>query len=136
MSIVKAFDIAFNKMKTRKWDWIYVVVDIHDTIIKGDYNNETFDYYPYAKEVLQILSKREDIVLILWSSSHSKQLKEYYSNFIKDNIDFDFINENPIELTNYLQDFSKKFYFNVGIDDKFGFIPEIEWKELYNYLIK
>lgn len=32
------------------------------------------------------------------------------------------------------QDFSEKLYFNVGIDDKFGFDPETDWTEVIEAL--
>jgi hypothetical protein len=27
-----------------------------------------------------------------------------------------------------------KFYYDIGIDDKFGFDAEIDWKEIYDFL--
>ena len=45
MDIGKAFEVAFNRMKEKNWEKIYVVVDIHDTILRACYENEeTFDY--------------------------------------------------------------------------------------------
>jgi hypothetical protein len=35
-----------------------------------------------------------------------------------------------------LSDFTEKTYFNVGIDDKFGFDAEIDWKITYDYLVE
>ena len=32
--------------------------------------------------------------------------------------------------------FDEKTYFNVGIDDKFGFDAETDWEILYNYLVE
>ena len=78
MNIIKSFDIAFKKKDERGWEKIYVVVDMHDTIIKADYNNTSFTFFPYAQETLSLMSKRDDIVLILWSSTHDKQMLDYY----------------------------------------------------------
>ena len=68
MDIGKAFEVAFNRKKEMNWEKIYVVVDIHDTILRACYENEeTFDYYPYAREALQLMTSRDDICMILWS---------------------------------------------------------------------
>ena len=42
MDIKKAFDVAFNRKKEKNWEKIYVLVDIHDTIIRACYENEAF----------------------------------------------------------------------------------------------
>ena len=77
MDIGKAFEVAFKRKKEKNWERIYVVVDIHDTILRACYENEeTFDYYLY--EV--------------------------------------------------------KLYFNVGIDDKFGFEAETDWVKVIEVL--
>ena len=60
MDIGKAFEVAFNRMKEKNWEKIYVVVDIHDTILRACYENEeTFDYYPYARKALQLMTNRD-----------------------------------------------------------------------------
>ena len=59
MDIAKAFEIAFNRKKAKNWEKIYVLVDIHDTILRACYENEeTYNYYPYAKEALHIRGGR------------------------------------------------------------------------------
>ncbi len=35
MDIGKAFEVAFNRKKEKDWEKIYVVVDIHDTILRA-----------------------------------------------------------------------------------------------------
>ncbi len=56
MDIAKAFEVAFNRKIEKNWEKIYVVVDIHDTILRACYENEeTYDYYPYSKEALQLM---------------------------------------------------------------------------------
>ena len=77
MDIGKAFEVAFNRMKEKNWEKIYVVVDIHDTILRACYENEeTFDYYPYAREALQLMTNRDDICMILWSGCYDEQSSE------------------------------------------------------------
>ena len=106
-----------------------MVVDIHDTILRACYDDEeTYDYLPSAKQALQMMSLRKDICLILWSSSHHDKLMEYTRHFLDDGIRFDYINENPEVDNTRLQNFEEKLYMNVGLDDKFGFDGETDWK--------
>ena len=86
MDIAKAFEVAFNRKIEKNWEKIYVVVDIHDTILRACYENEeTYNYYPYSREALQLMTNREDICLILWSGCYNEKnipshLREYISN--------------------------------------------------------
>ena len=50
--------------------------------------------------------------------------KPYIKVFEENGIHFDYINENPEVDNNELGNFDKKLYFNIGIDDKFGFDAE------------
>ena len=82
MDIAKAFEVAFNRKIEKNWEKIYVVVDIHDTILHACYENEeTYDYYPYSREALQLMTNREDICLILWSGCYDEIMNEYRSRF-------------------------------------------------------
>lgn len=137
MNISKSFDIAFQKMKERKWDKIYVLVDIHDTILEACYHNkEEHKWFPHAKEALEIMSHAQNISLILWSSTHPSILEEYVAFFKENGIKFNFVNKNTDEANTSLSCFDDKTYFNVGIDDKFGFEAEKDWKEIYDYLVE
>ena len=96
MDIAKAFEAAFNRKREKAWEKIYVVVDIHDTILRASYGaEETYDYLPYARKALQVLSCRDDICLILWSGCYPDRLAAYRERFAQDGIHFDYINENP-----------------------------------------
>ena len=142
-NIIKSFEDAFGRSKAKNWDRVYVMVDLHGTIFKPCYHNEEkFEYYPWAKETLQLMSKFNndgvDIILILWTSSTVKSLKPYWRKFFEDDIYFAYTNENP-EVTAQPTDpkssnFDNKYYFNVGLDDKFGFDPEHDWAEIYKFL--
>ena len=82
MDIAKAFEVAFNRKIEKNWEKIYVVVDIHDTILRACYENEeTYDYYPYSRETLQLMTNREDICLILWSGCYDDKMNEYRAHF-------------------------------------------------------
>ncbi|MBR5736307.1 MAG: hypothetical protein IKX60_05910 [Bacteroidales bacterium] len=131
MSITDAFEKAFVRKHEKGWEKIYVIVDIHDTILHACYDKgESYDYFPFAKEALQMMSSRDDICLILWSGSPIEILKTYRDRFAVDGILFEYINENPEVENSAFQDFDKKLYFNVGIDDRFGFEPEKDWEQV------
>lgn len=136
MSISKAFQAAFKRKIEKNWEKIYVVVDIHDTIVRACYEDEeTYDYYPIAKEALQLMSAREDICLIVWSACHEDKMAAYLKRFAEDGICFDYANSNPEVDNTQLSNFDAKFYFNVGIDDKFGFDPMRDWKRVIECLV-
>ena len=137
MSIEKSFDNAFKRMKDRNWEKIYVLVDIHDTIFEACYHEkENHKWYPFTKEALQIMSYARNISLILWTSSHKESINEYLEYFKANGISFDMVNSNSETKNNELSCFDEKTYFNVGIDDKFGFEAEKDWEELYNFLVE
>lgn len=135
MDIKKAFEAAFTRMKEKNWEKIYVAVDIHDTILRACYDaEECYDYLPYSKKALQRMTRRDDICLIMWSSSHRDKLTEYARHFLDDGIRFEYINENPEVDNTRLQSFEEKLYMNVGLDDKFGFEGETDWEVICQVL--
>lgn len=137
MSITKSFEGAFKRMKERNWEKIYVLVDIHDTVFEACYHNkEEYKWYPFAKEVLDIMSHAEQISLILWTSTHNSVIEEYLEFFKANGIRFDMVNVNTETQNTSLSCFDEKTYFNVGIDDKFGFDAETDWEILYDYLVE
>lgn len=136
MDIIGAFEAAFYRAKKNDWDYIVVLVDIHDTIFKACWDNpENYEYIGKAKEALQLMTKMPNIKMILWSSSYPKKLRDYRMHMLWDDIEFDAINENIEGIENTkLACFDKKLYFNVGIDNAFGFDAERDWNNIYNYL--
>ena len=113
---------------------VHVAIDIHGTILKPTWNkNLSTEYYPLAKQTLQLMSKYNNIYMIMWTSSNNADCLKYSYRFYKNDICFNNINDNiECQNTEYA-DFSKKFYFDVGIDDRFGFNPYIDWIFLYLY---
>lgn len=137
IGIINSFERALEKSIKRCWDRIYILVDIHETIFKPTYTKEEkYEWYPMAKETLQLMSETEGLILILWSSSYDEVLKKYQEVFRENGIRFDYVNENPEVSNNRLSCFDKKLYFNVGIDDKCGFTGDEDWVYLYAYLKK
>ena len=137
MNIEKSFDSAFKRMKDRNWEKIYVLVDIHDTVFEACYHEkEEHKWYPFAKEALDIMSHAQQISLILWTSTYENVINDYVEYFKTNGIRFDYINRNTETENTSLSCFDEKTYFNVGIDDKFGFEAETDWEIIYNYLVE
>ena len=128
MSIIKAIDNAFKNMELKKWDKIYYFFDLHETVLYPDYGEDIPNkMYPDAKEVLQYLSKREDISISIYTCSYPKEVKEYIKYFQAMNIEFEFVNKNPDVKNTTYGFYEDKPYFNVLFEDKAGFDGEIDW---------
>lgn len=128
---MNAFNIrrAFQTKKAKGYDKLYIAIDLHDVVIEGKYNkfNEGAKIFPHAARFFKWAWKRNDIVLILWSSSHDDALKQVLTRLNEKGIKFHYINENPECPTGDLCNFDKKFYFNVLLDDKAGFVGKTDW---------
>lgn len=133
--IRKMFKHSFKK----KWYKTYWAFDFHGVIIKPHVKDGTFEveFYPYAKELLQLLSKRDDIILFTFSSSYPEEMEVYKRVFEENDIKFDYFNENPeISSENGAFGYYKtKPYYNVLFEDKGGFEPT-QLKKVYNMMIK
>jgi hypothetical protein len=127
---------AFREKKEKGWQRLYWCIDLHDVVIEGKYNkfNEGAQIYPNAKEFFQWANKRDDTILILWSSSHSDALDKILLTLGEQGIRFHFVNTNPLEKNNHLCDFNKKLYFNILLDDKAGFEGVTDWKLIIDEL--
>ena len=81
---------SFTEKAKRRWQKIFIAVDVHDVILEGKYNlnNDGAGYMPNAIKVLQQWSKREDISLILWTSSHIGPASKVLDNLEKHNVYF------------------------------------------------
>jgi len=137
MNLINLFKKSFKLIKERNWPHLYVLVDLHGTVLQSTYNHSTISkkFYPKSIETLRLMSKNPKMKLILWTSTTDAFIKDYIELFKSKDIHFDFINENPdIEDTQYAS-FKDKPYFNVGFDDKFGFNPK-KWNKLYKYFKK
>jgi hypothetical protein len=132
--IIDFIERMFAHSFKKEWYETYWAIDLHGTIIKSTYKGTEVEYYPYAKPTLQLLSQRKDIKMILWTSSFPGEILEYLKRLEEDGIVFDHVNENPgISSKNgNFGYYSDKFYFNVLIDDKAGFDPNIEWFFIYS----
>jgi hypothetical protein len=136
------FNIArtFKMKETKGWPEIYWCIDLHGTIIpSGKSSDDQADYmkmYPNAKEVLQWLNTRRDIMTILWTSTPDSRMPSVLNWFESNGIRFTYVNENPHAKDTPRSVFNKKFYFSVLLDDRAGFEPEKDWWEIKNELIR
>jgi hypothetical protein len=125
---------AIEKKKRRKHEYLFWAIDIHDTIFPSTYSNSNLDrlgfYNKNEIKFLQFLSENKECMLILYTSTHDKDIKPYLDLLAAVGIYPDFVNENPLCPSTELADFSKKFYFDILIDDKAGFDPDSDWNKL------
>lgn len=134
MALINYIDKLLKEKDEKGYKTIYIMVDIHNTILVPSFDKEeTYDYFPYAKETLQLLSNCDFIKLIMWTSSYNEKIEMYLKHFKENGIEFDYVNENPEYQNLSFACFDTKFYYDIGIDDKFGFDAEIDWKMLYLY---
>lgn len=136
--ILKTIDSLFETAIRKEWYHTYWAIDMHQTFLIPDYKREglTCDFYPYALETLQLLSERNDIVLILYTATDPDKLDYYLKEFKTKGINFRFVNSNPeIDDKRSFGFYKNKPYFNVLLEDKAGFNPK-DWKCIYKYLTK
>lgn len=122
---------VYNKKVGRKS--VYLAVDIHDTIARSNYADEMPEVIETAMDALRKLNEFPEIVLILFSSSYNHE--QYISYFIHHGVRFKYFNENPEVCDTKTGDFSKKFFYNVLIDDKAGFELS-DWDVVVNSITK
>lgn len=133
MALLDALEKMVLSAKMKNWDKVYIAVDIHDVIVYGNYKSDELPttFLKGAKETLQLLTKREDVCLIIFSCSHYDELIKYDLFFKENDIVFDYINENPEVPDTALGCYKDKFYFNIYLEDKAGFI-ESDWSIVNN----
>ena len=133
--IIKSIDREYKNMHNRGWDRIFLMFDLHGTIIKPNrtVGNTDLVYYPYAKETLQLISNRDDLDLNIYTCSHEHEIKAYQEKFKEDGIFFKYVNENPDVETSGYGNYDKKPYMNILFEDKAGFFGEDSWKPVYEY---
>lgn len=134
--ITHAIETCLRKAKQKNWDKTYWCFDVHGTILKPNYRRDEIstEFYPGALEVLQYLSKRKDIVCILYTCSYPHEIQQYQALFKQYQIHFKYVNQNPEVVDGGYGYYQDKFYFNVLFDDKAGFDGENDWFEVAKVL--
>lgn len=136
MGLINYIQKLFSEKDGKGYEYIYIMIDVHNTILKPSFEKEeTFEYFPFAKETLQMLTNMEDVKLIMWTSCYEDKIIMYIDHFKQNGIIFDYVNENPEYDNLSFACFDKKFYYDIGIDDKFGFDANNDWFEIYKLLI-
>lgn len=133
--LVRQLEKSFNQLEKKRWDKIYVAIDVHETILEPTWSDVlSHKFYPDSLDTLKLLSDRKDICLILWTSSN-KENAQAYSDLLKtEGVNMDYINSNPEVTEKHYADYDSKFYVNLILDDKSGFLPDEDWKALKGYL--
>jgi len=137
MSIIRAIQRNDRIAKARGWDRTYWFFDIHETMIIPDYKKEVTDlnFYPWAKDVMEILSNRPEICLVLYTCSWPNEIEKYLALFKEQGINFTYVNKNPEVTSTAYGYYDDKPYINVLFDDKAGFDPDRDWFILRRYFI-
>jgi len=126
--LYKSIKQAYQNAVDRKWDTLYVMVDIHGTISESNYRDCESPFYPQAIIALQYLSSLPEVFLALYSCGYDSDLDIYKKKLRALGIHFKTANYTPVENTK-TGCFDKKPYFNVLIDDKAGFDPK-DWDKV------
>lgn len=133
--ITNAIRKAFLYAQNRGWSKSFWAFDVHETILVPTRSKVLpSEFYPQAKEVLQLISQREDICRILYTSSKPEEITHYLSFFAEEGIHFQYANKNPEVPSMGYGYFEEKFYFNVLFDDKAGFDPNSDWEKVRELL--
>jgi hypothetical protein len=134
--ITKAITNCLRSARAKGWARTYWAFDIHGTMLHPTFQSGVLStvFYPYVKEVMQLLCKRDDIVLILYTCSYPHEIVEYLKCFEDHGIHFNYVNENPDICAGAYGHYDRKFYFNILFEDKAGFDPLTDWKLVYELL--
>ena len=128
--LIDSLNSCIDSAKKKNWNTCYIAVDLHGVVVKSNYRIDKLptDFYPLAKETLQLLSQRSDIVLIMYTCSWPKEIEKYFAFFEENGINFKYANMNPDVPNNALGDYTDKMYYNLVWDDKGGFNPDQDWQ--------
>lgn len=135
--ITRAIEKCFQTARKKWWNKTYWAIDIHETIIEPNYDGDQIptEWYPFAKQGLEMLSDRKDVCLIAFTCSWPKEIVKYREFFEANGINFEYANENPEVPNNAYGYYKNKPYWNVLFEDKAGFDP-LEWEYVIDLLRK
>ncbi len=136
--ITRAIEMAFRQAREKGWSHTYWAFDIHGTILKPNHRRDEIstEFYPLAMETMQILSRRTDIVRILYTCSYPHEIDQYLDFFRAHGIHFHYVNSNPEVADGGYGYYKEKFYFNVLFEDKAGFRGESDWPLVQTSLVQ
>ena len=130
--ITRAINKAFQHVKKKGWSKTFWAVDLHETVLKPNWikGQITTEFYPNAKEALQLITNLDKVCTIMYTCSHPEEIEQYKEFFKEQGINFDYVNENPEVINEKYGCYDKKPYFNVLFEDKAGFDPIEDWPEV------
>lgn len=135
LSILKAIDRAYRVSQERKYDRIYWSLDLHGTVLHGNYLANTYEWIsPEIPGLLRKLSEFDETHFILWSSLHPEEIPNVLRFFHDAGIHVFAVNGNPLEGNTQTGNFDAKFYTSIIVDDKAGFDPA-DWDQVYRATI-
>lgn len=136
MGALSAFVTADRIKKERKWKKLYIALDIHGTVLVPNYSGIANVFYPSAIAALKEISNDKLYKIIMWTCSKEEDRIAYKKLLESHGIEIYAINKNP-DMDNVLDwgDYSQKMYCNILLDDKAGFDPHTEWREIEKYMI-
>ncbi len=135
MSAIRAFKEANKRKIARNWDTLYILLDIHATVMVPNWDGVSKDFYPHCLDALRKINSDKTYKIIMWTCSKKEDREHYKMLLEKEGIDIYAVNENPdTEGVLNWGDYSQKLYCNILLDDKSGFDANTEWEEILNYL--
>lgn len=137
MNIQTAITNALKKKYERNYPYLYWCIDVHGVILEPTYKakNEGSNFYPLALETLKLISDDPENKIILWTSSFSEDIAYVDFDLEAYGIKVTYINCNPDCPNTETGNFKDKFYFDILLDDKAGFEPEIDWAIIKDKLL-
>lgn len=133
--ISTAIERAYRKRFERTFGYIYLSVDIHDTIVQSTYKGISNLIYPKALVALKTITAFPEIKVILNSSCYVNDQNKYISMFSNHGIRIDYFNRNPEIENTETGCFDSKFYFDVLLDDKAGFDKDTDWEVVVSSIL-
>lgn len=135
MSILKAIDRAYRVSQERGWDKIYWSLDLHGTVLEGNYIPGQYHWLsPEIPGILKAISEFPETYFIIWTSMHEHEMPAIYKLFADAGIGIFATNANPNETNTTTGCFDQKFYTSLIVDDKAGFDPA-DWDIVYRGLL-
>jgi len=126
---------AYIKAVSRGYNKIYYLVDLHGVIMHSSYEPGVHEFIGGIDGIpvntLKMISNCKESVIIIWSCLHERDKPGILEQFNKVGIKVSAINNNPFEQSNSVSSFHEKPYFSVLFDDKAGFNPDEDWKNVY-----
>ena len=137
MTITEFLDKTYQRYAERSWDRLYVLLDMHETVLFPNYDGVSDTFYEGSIEALQLMCERPEICIIMWTCSRPEDCQIYKQLLLDKGVRVDYINENPEVRDKFSWgDYTKKLYANIIFDDKAFFDATKDWHEIADYFKK